>query len=165
MRPDRIVIGEVRGAEALDMMQAMNTGHEGSMTTVHANTARDALRRIENMVSMAGLNFPVVAIRQQMASALNLVVHLSRITGGRRKVVSVSEITGMEGDILCLQDLFRWRQTNVGNDGHAVGQFEGCGVRARILDRIESEGIALPPNLFERRVLQGKAAGAAGSGR
>jgi pilus assembly protein CpaF len=156
MRPDRIVIGEVRGPEALDMLQAMNTGHEGSMTTVHANTARDALRRVENMVSMAGLNFPVVAIRQQMASALNLVVHLSRTTGGRRKVVSVSEITGMEGDVICLQDLFRWKQAGVGNDGHATGGFEACGVRSRLIDRIESEGIALPPNLFERRTLAGK---------
>jgi pilus assembly protein CpaF len=158
MRPDRIVIGEVRGAEALDMLQAMNTGHEGSMTTVHANTARDALRRVENMVSMAGLNFPVTAIRQQMTSALNLVVHLTRTTGGRRKVSSVSEVTGMEGEVICLQDLFRWRQTGVGNDGHAVGQFEGCGVRARILDRIEAEGIALPANIFERRTLAGKGA-------
>ncbi|MEX2219254.1 MAG: CpaF family protein [Phycisphaerales bacterium] len=156
MRPDRIIIGEVRGAEALDMMQAMNTGHEGSMTTVHANTARDALRRVENMVSMAGLNYPVAAIRQAMASALNVVVHLARVTGGRRRIQSVSEVTGMEGDVICLQDLFRWRQTGVGNDGHAVGQFEACGVRARILERIEAEGIALPGNLFERRVLSGK---------
>jgi pilus assembly protein CpaF len=140
------------------MMQAMNTGHEGSMTTVHANTARDALRRIENMISMAGLQIPTTAIRQQMASAINVVIHLSRVTGGRRKVVAVSEVTGMEGDIVCLQDLFRWRQLGVGNDGHAVGQFEACGVRARLLDRIESEGIALPPNLFERRVIAGKGA-------
>ena len=154
MRPDRIIIGEVRGAEALDMLQAMNTGHEGSMTTVHANTARDALRRIENMVSMAGLNFPVTAIRQQMASALNMVVHISRTTGGRRKVVSISEVTGMEGEVICLQDLFRWRQTGVGGDGHAVGQFEACGARARLLERIESEGLTMPPNLFERRVLK-----------
>jgi pilus assembly protein CpaF len=126
------------------------------MTTVHANTARDAIRRIENMVSMAGLHIPVTAIRQQMASALNLVIHLSRVTGGRRKVLTVSEVTGMEGEVICLQDLFRWRQMGVGNDGHAVGHFEACGVRARLLDRIESEGIALPPNLFERRILTAK---------
>jgi pilus assembly protein CpaF len=155
MRPDRIIVGEVRGAEALDMLQAMNTGHEGSMTTVHANTSRDAIRRIENMVSMAGLNFPIAAIRQQMASAIDLVVHASRVTGGRRKVVSITEVTGMEGDVLCVQDIFRWRQTGVGPDGNATGVFEGCGVRPRVLDRIQAEGIELPHTLFERRVLGG----------
>jgi pilus assembly protein CpaF len=153
MRPDRIIIGEVRGAEALDMMQAMNTGHEGSMTTVHANTGRDALRRVENMISMAGLNYPVHAIRQQMAAALNLVVHVGRLTGGRRKVLSVMELTGMEGDTLCLQDIFKWRQTGVTPDGHAAGQFEGCGIRPRIMDRLEAEGCKLPANIFERRAL------------
>jgi pilus assembly protein CpaF len=153
MRPDRIIIGEVRGAEALDMMQAMNTGHEGSMTTVHANTSRDALRRVENMISMAGLNYPVHAIRQQMAAALQLVVHVGRLTGGRRKVLSVMELTGMEGDTLCLQDIFKWRQTGVTAEGHAQGQFEGCGIRPRIMDRLESEGCKLPANLFERRAL------------
>ncbi|CAN5422060.1 CpaF family protein [soil metagenome] len=110
MRPDRITIGEVRGAEALDMLQAMNTCHEGSMTTVHANTPRDAMRRIENMVSMAGLNFPVSAIRQQTASAIDLLIQLGRMTGGRRKVLNVSEITGMEGDAILLQDIFTFRQ-------------------------------------------------------
>src|SRR6185295_5515802 len=103
MRPDRIIIGEVRGGEALDMLQAMNTGHEGSMTTVHANTPRDAMRRVENMVSMAGLNYPVTTIRQQTASALNLIAQVGRMTGGRRKVVSITEITGTEGDAICLQ--------------------------------------------------------------
>jgi pilus assembly protein CpaF len=159
MRPDRIVLGEVRGAEALDMLQAMNTGHEGSMATVHANTARDAMRRIENMVSMAGLNFPIAAIRQQIASAVDLVIHTSRITGGQRKLVSITEVTGIEGDVLCLQDIFRWRQTGIGPDGNAVGVFEGCGVRPRIAERIESEGISLPRNLFERRPLGGSAEG------
>ncbi|HYE62911.1 MAG TPA: CpaF family protein [Phycisphaerales bacterium] len=153
MRPDRIIIGEVRGAEALDMMQAMNTGHEGSMTTVHANTGRDAIRRVENMISMAGLNYPVTAIRQQMASAINLVVHVARMTGGRRKVQSVMEVTGMEGDTVCLQEIFKFRQTGVGPDGHALGQFEGCGIRPRIMDRIEAEGTKLPATLFERRPL------------
>jgi pilus assembly protein CpaF len=153
MRPDRIIIGEVRGAEALDMMQAMNTGHEGSMTTVHANTARDALRRVENMISMAGLNYPVHAIRQQMAAALQLVVHVGRLTGGRRKVLSVMELTGMEGDTLCLQDIFKFRQTGVDPDGHAQGQFEGCGIRPRLMDRLEAEGNRLPANLFERKAL------------
>ena len=119
MRPDRIIIGEVRGGEALDMLQAMNTGHEGSMTTVHANSPRDALRRMENMVSMAGLNFPVHAIRQQIGSALNLLVHLGRLAGGRRKIVQICEITGMEGDTICLQDLFRFTQTGVDEQGNA----------------------------------------------
>jgi len=153
MRPDRIIIGEVRGAESLDMLQAMNTGHEGSMTTVHANNSRDALSRVENMVSMAGLNFPIRTIRQQMASALNIVVHLSRLTGGRRRVVSVSEITGMEGDIICLQDIFTFRQTGLNEDGHAKGQFEACGVRPKTLERIEAEGVSIPTAIFERRVL------------
>jgi pilus assembly protein CpaF len=157
MRPDRIIIGEVRGAEALDMMQAMNTGHEGSMTTVHANTARDALRRVENMISMAGLNYPVHAIRQQMAAAINLVVHVGRLTGGKRKVLSVMELTGMEGDTLCLQDIFKFRQTGVSPDGFAVGQFEACGIRPRIMDRLEAEGCRLPGNLFERRALNAPA--------
>jgi len=153
MRPDRIIIGEVRGAESLDMLQAMNTGHEGSMTTVHSNNTRDALSRVENMVSMAGLNFPVRTIRQQMSSALNIVVHLSRLTGGRRRVVAVAEITGMEGDIICLQDLFAFRQTGLNADGHAKGHFEACGVRPKTLERIESEGISIPTSIFERRVL------------
>ncbi len=153
MRPDRIIIGEVRGSEALDMLQAMNTGHEGSMTTVHANNARDALRRIENMVSMAGLNYPVHAIRQQMASALNILVHLSRMTGGKRRVVSVSEITGTEGDIICLHELFRFVQTGVDQEGHATGHFEACGVRPRILNRLEAEGVHFPAEFFKRRRL------------
>jgi len=154
MRPDRIIIGEVRGAEALDMLQAMNTGHEGSMTTVHANTPRDALSRIENMVSMAGLNFPVTAIRQQMTSALNLVVHLVRLTGGRRRIVSIAELTGMEGDVICLQEIFTFRQKGIGKDGHAEGQFQACGVRPRIMDRLQAEGHELPRDLFERKALR-----------
>jgi pilus assembly protein CpaF len=156
MRPDRIIIGEVRGAEALDMLQAMNTGHEGSMTTVHANNPRDALRRIENMVSMAGLNYPVAAIRQQMASALDLVVHVSRLVGGRRKIVSIAEITGMEGDIVCLQDIFAFRQSGVDTNGDAVGAFEVCGVRPRVADRVASHGHELPSDLFRRRILNSK---------
>ncbi|MHC4949350.1 MAG: CpaF family protein [Planctomycetota bacterium] len=153
MRPDRIIIGEVRGAEALDMLQAMNTGHEGSMTTVHANNPRDALMRIENMVSMAGFSMPIRAIRQQLSSALDLVVHLSRLTGGRRRIMSVAEVTAMEGDIVCLQDLFVFRQTGIDAEGHARGQFEARGVRPMILDRMIAEGFDLPRNLFERRVL------------
>lgn len=153
MRPDRIIIGEVRGAEALDMLQAMNTGHEGSMTTVHANNPRDAIRRVENMVSMAGLNFPVQTIREQIASALDLVVHLDRVTGGRRKLISIAEVTGTERDALCLQDLFQFRQVGVDAQGHAVGHFEACGVRPQLLGEILAEGINLPPDLFHRRIL------------
>jgi pilus assembly protein CpaF len=151
MRPDRIIIGEVRGGETLDMLQAMNTGHEGSMTTVHSNSTRDALRRIENMVSMSGLNYPVHVIRDQMASTLNLLIHLGRLTGGRRKVVSITEVTGVESDVILLQDLFRFRQTGIDADGHAQGFFEPCGVRPRILDRFKAEGVELPASVFQRR--------------
>lgn len=153
MRPDRIIIGEVRGVETLDMLQAMNTGHEGSMTTVHANNPRDALRRIENMVGMAGLNYPIRATREQMASALHLVVHVSRLAGGRRKVTSVTEIAGMEADAICLQEIFRFKRTGLDNDGHATGYFEACGVRPRILERLREGGIAMPDTNFHRRKL------------
>jgi pilus assembly protein CpaF len=153
MRPDRIIIGEVRGAEAVDMLQAMNTGHEGSMTTVHANTPRDALRRIENMVSMAGLNFPVATIRQQTASALNLLLQTARLTGGQRKITTVTEITGLEGDAICLQDIFLFRQTGLDDEGNARGHFEACGVRPQMLERLRERGSSLPENLFHRRVL------------
>jgi pilus assembly protein CpaF len=155
MRPDRIIIGEVRGAESLDMLQAMNTGHEGSMTTVHANSPRDALRRIENMVSMAGLNYPVHVIRDQTASAINLVLHVDRLTGGCRKIVSISELTGTEREVICMQELFQYRQTGVDSAGHATGYFECCGVRPQLLERIQVEGIELPADLFSRRVLKG----------
>ncbi|MBA3273615.1 MAG: CpaF family protein, partial [Chthoniobacterales bacterium] len=165
MRPDRIILGEIRGAEALDVLQAMNTGHDGSMTTVHANNARDAVRRIENMVSMAGLNFPVHAIRQQMASAVNVMVHVARLTGGRRKVVSIAEVTGMEGETLCLQDIFRFKQLSLDRDGHATGQFEACGVRPHLYDRIVAEGVALQQELFRQRILTATPYGsAAGNG-
>jgi pilus assembly protein CpaF len=153
MRPDRIIIGEVRGAEALDMLQAMNTGHEGSMTTVHANQTRDALRRIENMVSMAGLNYPVRVIREQMASALNVVIHLDRVTGGRRKVVTIAEITGMEGDAICMQTIYQFKQIGIDEGGHAMGRFEACGVRPQLLGQLEEEGVALPSDMFQRHVL------------
>ncbi len=153
MRPDRIIIGEVRGPETLDMLQAMNTGHEGSMTTVHANNPRDALGRLENMVSMAGLNYPVRAIRRQMAAALQIIVHLARLTGGRRRIVSISEITGVEGEIVCLQELFRFQQTDVDTHGHAVGNFEACGVLPACLARMRAEGLDIPADLFHKRTL------------
>jgi len=123
MRPDRIIVGEVRGDETLDMLQAMNTGHEGSMTTVHANSPRDALRRLENMVSMAGINYPVRAMREQISSALDVLVHIDRITGGQRKIVNISEITGTEGDVICLHDIFQYTQLGVDENGNAYGQF------------------------------------------
>jgi len=156
MRPDRIIIGEVRGPEALDMLQAMNTGHEGSMTTVHANNTRDGLRRIENMVSMAGLNYPIHAIRQQISSALEIMVHLARLVGGRRKILAIAEITGMEGEVVCLQDLFTYRQTGIDAQGNAVGDFEACGVRPRVMDRLIANGHPLPHDLFRRRILESK---------
>jgi pilus assembly protein CpaF len=153
MRPDRIIVGEVRGAEALDMLQAMNTGHDGSMTTCHANNPRDALRRVENMVSMAGLNFPVLTIRQQMASAINLLVQVGRLTGGRRRILNIAEVTGMEGEAVCLQDVFRFKQTGLDADGNATGGFEATGVRPRCLERIAAEGIRLPQDMFRARAL------------
>jgi pilus assembly protein CpaF len=153
MRPDRIILGECRGSEALDMLQAMNTGHDGSMTTVHANNTRDAIRRVENMVSMAGLNFPIHAIRDQISSAINLLVQVGRITGGRRKIRSITEITGMEGEAVCMQDIFRFKQTSVDSEGHAAGHFEACGVRPHCLERIVAEGIQLPQDMFRARVL------------
>ncbi len=153
MRPDRIIIGEVRGDETLDMLQAMNTGHEGSMTTVHANSPRDALRRLENMVSMAGINYPVHAMREQISSALDVLIHLDRITGGARKVTNIVEITGTEGDVICLHDIFKFKQLGVDDKGNAYGQFETCGVRPILVNRLKAEGIDIPPILFQRRVL------------
>ena len=159
MRPDRIVVGEVRGAETLDMLQAMNTGHEGSMTTVHANNPRDALRRLENMVSMSGINYPIRAIREQLSSALDVMVHLQRMTGGRRRVVQIVEITAMEGDTICLHDIFQYNQTGVDQDGHATGHFEACGVRPLLLNRLKARGVEMPLDLFKRRVLASSGAG------
>jgi pilus assembly protein CpaF len=159
MRPDRIVVGEVRGAETLDMLQAMNTGHEGSMTTVHANNPRDALRRLENMVSMSGINYPIRAIREQLSSALDVMVHLQRMTGGRRKVVKIVEITAMEGDTICLHDIFQYNQTGVDSAGNATGHFEACGVRPLLLNRLKAKGVEMPLDLFKRRVLSSSKTG------
>ena len=149
MRPDRIILGEVRGAEALDMLQAMNTGHEGSMTTIHANTPRDALTRLENMIGMAGMNLPPKASRQQISSALSVVVQIARLTDGRRKVVSIQEITGMEGDIITMQEIFAFQQTGVAEDGTVRGHFCATGVRPRFVDRLRIFGIELPDRLFD----------------
>jgi pilus assembly protein CpaF len=156
MRPDRIIIGEVRSGEALDMLQAMNTGHEGSMTTVHANTTRDALARLEVMVAMAGYDIPMRALRHQVASAIQIVVQARRLPGGRRKIVSVSEISGMEGDNLQMHDLFLFEQNGVDMEGHAQGHFVVTGIRPRCAERIEHRGIRLPVDLFSRRMIEAK---------
>ena len=158
MRPDRIIIGETRSGEALDMLQAMNTGHEGSMTTVHANTTRDALARLEVMVAMAGFDIPLRAVRTQVAAAIQVIVQVKRLPGGKRKVVSISEITGMEGDLIQTHDLFHFEQTGVGPDGNVTGHFAANGIRPKCMDRIEHRGIRLQPDIFNRRVLDSLAA-------
>ena len=149
MRPDRIVIGEVRGAEAVDMMQAMNTGHEGSMTTIHANNPRDAVARLENMVSMAGLNLPHKASRQQIVSAITVIVQGNRMTDGQRKITSIQEITGMEGEIVTMQEIFGYRQTGVDPQGKVIGYFQATGIRPRFADKLLTQGIALPDEMFD----------------
>jgi len=148
MRPDRIIVGECRGAEALDMLQAMNTGHEGSMTTVHANSTRDALSRLETMIMMAGMELPDKVIRQQVSSAIHIVVQLSRMKDGSRKLVSVSEITGMEGDMITMQDIFVFRQTGYDDKGKVLGKFSATGVRPMVLEEIKYRGIKLPNEIF-----------------
>ncbi len=147
MRPDRIVVGEVRGPEALDMLQAMNTGHEGSMTTLHANRSRDALSRLETMVLMAGVELPIKAVRQQIASAFNILVHLERLRDGSRRIVEISEITGMEDDTISTQNVYRFVTTGGGTAASLHGHFEPSGLRPRILDRLPAMGLPTPPEL------------------
>jgi pilus assembly protein CpaF len=149
MRPDRIVIGEVRGAEAVDMLQAMNTGHEGSLTTIHANTPRDALSRLENMIGMANLNLPHHAARQQIASAITVVIQGLRLIDGKRKITSIQEITGMEGDVITMQEIFAFRQTGVGAEGEVQGYFHATGVRPKFAERLRSFGVLLPDAMFD----------------
>ena len=148
MRPDRIIVGEVRAGEAFDMLQAMNTGHEGSMTTVHANTPRDALSRVEQMIGMSGIDIPIRSSRAQIASALNVVIQVSRLADGRRKLVSVSELTGMEGEVVTMQEIFRFRQTGMSAEGIVQGRFEATGIRPRFLDQVMAHGISLSADLF-----------------
>ena len=148
MRPDRIIMGEVRGSEAIDMLQAMNTGHDGSLTTLHANTPRDALARLETMISMAGLNLPEKGMRQQIASAINVVVQVGRLTDGQRKIVSISEISGMEGDVITMQDIFVFEREGIGGQGQVLGQFRATGIRPRFTERLKAYGIELPMSLF-----------------
>src|SRR5262249_45371698 len=153
MRPDRIVVGECRGAEALDMLQAMNTGHEGSMTTIHANDTRDALGRLEMMVGMAGFDLPIWIIRRQVASAVQIIVQVARLLGGVRKVIKISEITGMEGDVISMHDVFGFKQTGVDENRVAQGYFFSSGIRPQCLERLEVSGNRLPAEMFERRIL------------
>src|SRR5579862_7146839 len=149
MRPDRIVVGEVRGEEALDMLQAMNTGHDGSLTTVHANTPRDALSRIETMIAMGATNLPERAMRQQISSAIQIVVQQSRMSDGTRKITSISEITGMEGDVITMQEIFVFEKMGVTQDGKVIGRFRATGVRPKCCERLRASGIHLPADMFE----------------
>jgi len=154
MRPDRIIIGECRGGEIIDMLQAMNTGHEGSLTTIHANTARDALVRLENMVGLAGYNVQQKALRQQVVAAISVVIQTSRLSDGRRKIVSIQELTGMEGDMITMQEIFKFEQTAVAPDGTVLGRFRATGIRPRFADRLQSRGVPLADYLFDPNKLQ-----------
>jgi pilus assembly protein CpaF len=147
MRPDRIVVGEVRGAEALDMLQAMNTGHEGSLSTLHANSPRDALNRLETMIMMAGMEIPIAAIRDYISSALDLVVHLSRLGDGTRRVTNVTEVVGMEGEVMTTQDIFAFTREGTDESGRIVGSLDPTGIRPRFADRLAAAGLPLHPGL------------------
>jgi pilus assembly protein CpaF len=151
MRPDRIIVGEVRGEEALDMLQAMNTGHDGSLTTIHANTTRDALSRMETMVAMANLNIPEAAIRRQIASALDVVIQVSRLSDGTRKIISIAEITGMEGNVVTMQDIFVFQKHGISENGEVIGRFVATGVRPKFAERLLVTGIQLPMNMFDNQ--------------
>jgi len=153
MRPNRIIIGECRGPEAFDMLQAMNTGHEGSLTTLHANSPRDALSRLEMMMMMAVRDVPLHVIREQIASAVNLIIQVDRLTGGPRRITSITEVTGCETDIVTTQEIFRFRQLGLRPTGNAFGHFEGCGIRSCYIQRIQAAGMELPANLFQDGVL------------
>lgn len=153
MRPDRIVVGECRGAEALDMLQAMNTGHDGSLTTLHANSPRDVLARLETMVLMSGFDLPVRVIRQQIASAIDLIVHTSRLQGGVRRVTAITELVGMEQDTITLQDIFEYEQLDISKQGRAMGIFRATGIRPTLVHRFETAGHPLPAELFVKRIL------------
>jgi len=152
MRPDRIVVGEVRGEEAFDMLQAMNTGHEGSMTTVHANTQRYALARIENMCSMANLNIPERAMRQQISAAIHAVIQIARLSDGTRKVMTISEVTGMEGDVISMQDIFLFERVGIDENGKVRGAFRATGIRPKFADRLATAGCRLRAALFDSRM-------------
>lgn len=148
MRPDRIIVGEVRSGEALDMLQAMNTGHEGSLTTIHANSPRDALARLETMILFAGTNLPSRAMREQIASALDVIIQVSRLTDGTRRVTSIAEVTTMEGEVVTMQEIYRFRRRGIGTDGMVIGVFEATGVRPQFFERLQLAGVELPAHLF-----------------
>ncbi|MEL6532407.1 MAG: CpaF family protein [Pseudomonadota bacterium] len=149
MRPDRIIVGETRGEEVIDMLQAMNTGHDGSMTTIHANSARDACSRLENMVAMAGIEMPIKAVRAQIASAVNLIVQASRLQDGSRRMVSITEVTGMEGEVISMQEIFRYQRLGLKPDGTIIGRFTACGVRSHYSDRFKQWGYELPMSIYD----------------
>ncbi|MCA0273508.1 MAG: CpaF family protein [Proteobacteria bacterium] len=149
MRPDRIIVGETRGEEVIDMLQAMNTGHDGSMTTIHANSARDGISRLENMIAMAGIEMPIKAVRSQIASAVNLIVQASRLQDGSRRMTSITEITGMEGDVISMQEIFRYERLGLAPDGKIIGRFTATGVRSAYADRFRAWGYDLPASIYE----------------
>jgi pilus assembly protein CpaF len=155
MRPDRVVVGEVRGGEAIDMLQAMNTGHDGSITTLHANTPRDALSRLETMISMANLSLPEKAMRQQISSAIDVVIQVSRLSDGKRKVLNISEIVGMEGEMITMQDIFVFDRQGMSEDGKVIGRFRATGIRPKFADRLKAYGIPLPAAMFSDAALRG----------
>jgi pilus assembly protein CpaF len=149
MRPDRIVVGEVRGDEVIDMLQAMNTGHDGSMTTIHANSPRDALGRIENMIGMSGIELPLKAVRANVAAAVDLIVQVSRMSDGKRRMLSVSEIVGMEGDVITMQEVFKFNRQGTDKDGRIIGRYQATGIRSKFADRFRQWGYELPASLFK----------------
>ena len=152
MRPNRIIVGEVRGEEALDMLQAMNTGHDGSLTTVHANGPRDAIARMETMAMMANLNLPEKAVRRQIASAVSIVIQIARFNDGTRRVTHLTEITGMEDDVISMQDVFVFEKHGVGQDGKVLGTFTATGIRPKFAEKLKASGIAVPASMFEHSV-------------
>ncbi|OIQ30611.1 MAG: type II secretion system protein E [Alphaproteobacteria bacterium MedPE-SWcel] len=154
MRPDRIIVGETRGSEVIDMLQAMNTGHDGSMTTIHANSARDGISRLENMIAMAGIEMPIKAVRSQIASAVNLIVQASRLQDGSRRMTSISEITGMEGDVISMQEIFRFQRVGLTPDNKIIGHFTATGVRSHYAERFRLWGYDLPPSIYEPTVME-----------
>jgi len=153
MRPERIIIGECRGAETLDMLQAMNTGHDGSLTTIHANTPRDGIARLETMIMMGGFDMPVKAMRQQIASAVHLIVQANRLQGGPRRVTHITEIVGMEQDTVVMQDIYKYVQEGIDESGRARGRFEATGIRPSFMDRLEAAGVRLPASAFRQRIM------------
>ena len=155
MRPDRVIIGDCRGAETLDMLQAMNTGHDGSLTTIHANNPRDAVARLETMIMMGGIELPLKALRTQFANAVDIIIQANRLQGGPRKITHITEVVGLEGDQVVMQDIFLFVQDGIDENGKAIGHFEATGVRPTFMDRFEQAGVRLPTNLFQARVLGG----------